>query len=74
MTVRSNHIFSVQMPETSCCTILPGPYEPWIPKEMDIHRIIQSFGLEGTFRGHLAQPLCSEQGYLQLDQVAQSPI
>jgi len=30
--------------------------------------------LEGTFRGHLAQPPCSEQGYLQLDQVAQSPV
>jgi len=30
--------------------------------------------LEGTFRGHLAQPPCSEQGHLQLDQVAQSPI
>jgi len=38
------------------------------------HRIIDCFGLEGTFRGHLAQPPCSEQGYLQLHQVAQSPI
>jgi len=25
------------------------------------HRIIECFGLEGTFRGHLAQPPCSEQ-------------
>ena len=34
-------------------------------------RIIECFGLEGTFRGHLAKPPCSEQGY-QLGQVAQS--
>jgi len=32
------------------------------------------FGLEGTFRGHLAQTPCNEQGRLQLDQVAQSPV
>ena len=32
------------------------------------HRFIERFGLEGTFRGHLAQPICSEQGHLQLDQ------
>jgi len=31
------------------------------------HRIIECFGLEGTVRGHLAQPPCSEQGHLQLD-------
>jgi len=31
-------------------------------------------GLEGTFKDHLVQPPCSEQGHLQLDQVAQSPI
>ena len=37
-------------------------------------RITECFGLKGTFRGHLAQPACSEQGHLQLDQVAQSPI
>jgi len=36
------------------------------------HRIRECFGLEGTFRGHLAQP--SEQGHLQPDQVAQSPV
>jgi len=30
--------------------------------------------LEGTFRGHLSQPPCSEQGHLQLDQAAQSPV
>jgi len=39
-----------------------------------IHRIIERFGLEGTFRGHLAQHPCSEQGHLQLDQVAQRPV
>jgi len=27
-----------------------------------------------TFRGHLAQTPCSEQGHLPLDQVAQSPV
>jgi len=30
--------------------------------------------LEETFRGHLAQPSCSEQGHLPLDQVAQSHV
>ena len=39
-----------------------------------LYRIIESFGLEGTFKGHLAQPPCNEQGHLQLDQVAQSPV
>jgi len=34
----------------------------------------ECFGLEGTFNGHLAQPPCSEQGHLQLHQVAQSLI
>jgi len=28
--------------------------------------------LEGTLKGHLVQPLCNEQGYPPLDQVAQS--
>jgi len=37
------------------------------------HRITELFGLERTFRGHLAQPPCSEQGHLQPDQVAQKP-
>ncbi|KAK4823100.1 hypothetical protein QYF61_025838 [Mycteria americana] len=36
--------------------------------------IIEWFGLEGTFKGHLVQPRCNEQGHLQLDQVAQSPL
>ena len=36
--------------------------------------IIESFGLEGTFKGHLVQPPCNEQAHLQLDQVAQSPV
>ena len=38
------------------------------------HRLVQWFGLEGTFRGHLVQPHCHEQGHLQPDQVAQSPV
>jgi len=36
--------------------------------------IIEWFGLEGTFKGHLVQPPCSEQGHLQQDQDAQSPV
>ena len=35
---------------------------------------IEWFGLEGTFKGPLVQPPGSEQGHLQLDQVAQSPV
>ena len=38
------------------------------------NRIIEYFGSEGTFRAHLAQLPYNEQGHLQLDQVAQSPI
>ena len=41
-------------------------------KKILFHRIIEHFGLEGTFRGHLAQPPGSKQGHLSLDQVAQS--
>jgi len=37
-------------------------------------RIIECFGLEETVRGDLAQHPCSEQGHLQLDEVAQSPV
>ena len=47
---------------------------PSVPKDSKRNRIVECFGLEGTFRGQLAQPPCSEQGHLQLDQVAQSPI
>ena len=32
------------------------------------------FGLEGIFQGYLVHPPCSEQGHLQPDQVAQSPV
>lgn len=34
----------------------------------------QIFGLETTFKGHLVQLLCSEQGHLQLDHVYSLPI
>jgi len=36
-------------------------------------RIILSFELGGTFKGHLVQLLCSKQGYLQLAQVLTAP-
>jgi len=41
------------------------------------NRIIESFKLEETLKGHLVQlvqPFCNEQEYLQPDQVAQSPV
>ncbi|XP_074427289.1 scavenger receptor cysteine-rich type 1 protein M130-like, partial [Larus michahellis] len=38
------------------------------------HRTIGWSGLEGTFQCHLVQLACNQQGPLQLDQVAQSPI
>jgi len=37
-------------------------------------RIIEQFGLEGTYKGHLVQPPWNEQRHQTLDQVAQSPI
>ena len=37
----------------------------------DLIRLIESLELEGTFKGHLVQLLCNDQGYSQLDQVAQ---
>ena len=37
-------------------------------------RVIEWFGLEGTFRGHLVQPSCIKQGHLQPDRVAQIPL
>ena len=38
------------------------------------HKIIESYELEGTLKGHPVHLSCSEQGCLQLGQVAQSPI
>lgn len=38
------------------------------------HRIIEQFGLKGTFKAHLVQHPCSEQGRLQLKHVAQTPV
>lgn len=35
--------------------------------------MMEWFGLDGTFRGHLVQPPCCEQGHLELNQVVQSP-
>ena len=47
---------------------------PAAPKLCLSCRIIERFGLEGTFKGRLVQPPCHEQGHLPLDQVAQSPV
>jgi len=38
------------------------------------HRIIEQLRFKGTFKGHLIETPCNEQGHLQLDHVAQSPI
>jgi len=38
------------------------------------HRTMEWFGWEGTFKGHLVQRCCHEQGHLHPDQVAQSPV
>jgi len=43
------------------------------PSELgNYHRIIEWFGLEGTFKGVLVQPPCNKQGHLPPDQVAQT--
>ena len=39
-----------------------------------VHRIIEWFGMEGTFKDRLVQIPCCRQGQLSLDQLAQSPI
>ena len=38
------------------------------------HTVIELFELEGTYKGHLVQLSCNEQGHLQLHQVTQSPV
>ena len=38
------------------------------------HRLTDLFELEGTFKGHLVQLPCNEQGHLHLDQDAQSTV
>ena len=40
--------------------------------KIENHRTTELFELEGTLKGHLVQLPCSEQGHLQLNQVAQS--
>jgi len=42
--------------------------------QAESHRIVESFALEGTLKGCLVQLPCTEQGHLQLHQVAQSPV
>lgn len=48
--------------------------EPQGSSRVSGHGLLEWFGLEGTFRDHLVQLLCREQGHLPLDHVAQSPI
>jgi len=45
----------------------------WKAKEpgQEYHRIIEWFGLEVTFKGHLVQPSCNEQEHLQLHEATQ---
>jgi len=66
------------VPFWKCCSNLhqcqPPPQRENSSNESWNHRNIECFGLEGTFRVHLAQHPCSEQGHLQLGQVAQSPV
>jgi len=47
---------------------------PLTASESENHGVTECFGVEGTFRGHLAQPPCSKQGYFQPDHDAQSPV
>jgi len=37
-------------------------------------RIVELFQMEGTHKGQVIQPLCSERRHPQVDQVAQSPV
>ena len=37
-------------------------------------RVVERFGLEGTFKDHLVQPPCHAQGHLSVDQIAQRPV
>lgn len=43
-------------------------------QQSSVDSVIEQFGLEETFKGHLTQPPCNEQGHLQKDQVTQSPL
>ena len=47
-------------------------YVPALPTCPWNHRILESFELEGTTKGHLVQPSCNEQGHLQLRQGARA--
>jgi len=40
---------------------------------MLLARVIETFELEETFKGHLVQLPCSEQGHLRLSQVLRAP-
>lgn len=58
-----------------CCIILKTPLYCGTSQESVIFfRIIEWFVFEGIFTDHLVQCPCHGQGYLSLDQVAQSPV
>lgn len=61
------------------CPLFPEPDQMQEPLEWARgggadHRIVESFELEGNFKGNLFQQPYNEQGQLQQDHVVQSPI
>ena len=75
----SNSHCSPAIAQRNCCgtvlwfSVLRVPsFTIWLM--LNLHRVVESFQLEGTLRGRLAQLPCNEQGHPQLDQGAQSPV
>jgi len=75
-----HNLYKTNSKSSTCCGNWVGMEGKFCYREVPhvftscTRRIIECFGLEGTFRGHLVQPPCNEQGHLQPDQVAQSPV
>jgi len=62
MTARHEQIIHLSFPLSLLCSF----------SYYSNHRIIEYMGMEGTFKGPLVEPLCNEQGHLQLVEVVQS--